>query len=228
MNGLLAFYNSSVGKKISMSLTGLFLCTFLVEHLVGNLLILPIFNGNDGGIAFDAYSKFMASNPLIRTTEFILFGSIILHALSGVTVWLKNRRARPQKYEVYGIADNTKFASRVMMVSASAVFIFLVIHLNTFFVKMRLTGEHFSGYGIAQEAFSHSLYSWFYIFALGLLSFHLYHGFQSAFQTLGLKTKKYAGLIDAIAIIFWLVIPIGFAVIPIYFLYIHQTIAMAQ
>ena len=228
MNGLITFYNSSVGKKITMSLTGLFLCIFLIEHLVGNLLLLR----QDGGLAFEQYSEFLTSNPFVyiplRFVEVILFTSIILHALSGVSVWLKNRRARPKKYEEYGVAENTKFASRWMMTSASIVFIFLVIHLKTFFVNIRFAGEHVNGYFLAQQMFHQTWYSVFYLFALALLAFHLFHGFQSAFQTLGLKTKKYSGLIDAIAVIFWLIIPIGFAVIPIYFLFFHQTVALAQ
>lgn len=228
MNGIISFYNSSVGKKITMSLTGLFLCIFLVEHLVGNLLLLR----QDGGLAFEQYSEFLTSNPFVfiplRIIEVVLFTSLILHALSGISVWLKNRRARPKKYEEYGIAENTKFASRWMMTSASIVFIFLVIHLNTFFVKIRLADEHVNGYFLAQQMFSQTWYSVFYIIALALLGFHLYHGFQSAFQTLGLKTKKYSGLIDAVSVIFWLIIPLGFAVIPIYFLFFHQTVAFAQ
>ncbi len=228
MNGLITFYNSSVGKKITMSLTGLFLCIFLVEHLVGNLLLLR----QDGGLAFEEYSEFLTSNPFVfiplRIIEVVLFVSIVLHALSGVSVWLKNRRARPKKYEEFGVAENTKFASRWMMTSASIVFIFLVIHLKTFFVTIRFSNEHVNGYYLTQQMFSQTWYSVFYLFALALLAFHLFHGFQSAFQTLGLKTKKYSGLIDAIAVIFWLIVPIGFAAIPIYFLFFHQTVALAQ
>jgi succinate dehydrogenase / fumarate reductase cytochrome b subunit len=207
-----------------MSLTGLFLCIFLLEHVIGNLLILK----NDAGSSYDAFSEFMAGNPIIRTIELVLFGSLFLHAFSGISVWLKNRRARPIKYEAYKLGETTQLASRIMMTSAIFVVLFLVVHLNAFFIKMRFGGEHVSGYQLVREEFSHTWFSLFYLFSFILIAFHLYHGFQSAFQTLGLKTKKYSGIIEAIAVLFWLVIPLGFAVIPVYFLFFHQNIALAQ
>lgn len=228
MNGILTFSRSSVGRKIIMSLTGLFLCLFLIEHLMGNLLLLV----KDGGAAFEAYSEFLTSNPYafipLRVIEIGLFLSIVVHAWSGISVWIKNRRARQTRYEEYSIAVYTKTASRWMLVSASGVFIFLVIHLKSFFYELRLVDGHVNGYYLAQQLFSQTWYSLLYLVAFGLLGFHLYHGFQSAFQTLGLKTKKYAGLIDAIAVLFWLIIPLGFAIIPIYFLFFYQSIALAQ
>ncbi len=216
-------YNSSVGKKLTMSLTGLFLCTFLIEHLVGNLLLLP-FLGDATGRAYDSYTEMMASNPIIRTIEFVLFASIFGHAISGVAVWWKNRKARPQKYGEYRLQDNTPLASRITMITGSTVLLFLVVHLRTFFVPMRFGGAH-SGYALVVEAFYNQWYSLFYILALLLLGYHLRHGFQSAFQTLGLRNKKYFGLIDFIAVLFWFVIPLGFAIIPMYFLFIHKNIA---
>ena len=223
MNGIVDFYRSSVGRKVAMSLTGLFLCIFLLEHLVGNLLLLK----DDGGVTFDAFSEFMTSNPVIRLIEIVLFASILIHAWSGIMVWLKNKRSRPKNYEVYGLAENTKFASRWMASTAFLIFVFLVIHLKTFFVKIRL-GEHVSGYHLAHQVFADPYYSWFYIISFLVLAYHLYHGFQSAFQTLGLKTKKYGSLIEAIAVLFWLVVPLGFAIIPLVIMYQPYSLALAK
>ncbi len=228
MNGIIAFYNSTVGRKIVMSLTGLFICLFLIEHLIGNLLLLL----QDGGVSFDAYAEFLTANPYaylpLRIIELFLFFTIIVHAWSGVTVWLKNRRARPVKYMRYGINENARFGSRWMIGTALLILLFLIIHLKEFFFEMRFTEAHPSGYKIAYESFRNPYYVGFYVFAFIVLGFHLYHGFQSAFQTLGLRTKKYISLIEAVAVIFWFIIPLGFAMIPIYILLHPYSIALAK
>ena len=212
MNSLIVFYNSSIGKKVFMSLTGLFLCTYLIVHLGGNLLLLR----DDGGRLFDMYAEFMSSNPIIRTIEVVLFASFLVHILSGLFVWLKNRRSRPEKYEVYKISDTVPLASRNTMLTGSIVFIFLVIHLRDFWVPTRFGTEAHSMYQTVRQAFQSPLYDVFYVVAVVLLAYHLRHGFQSAFQTLGLRGKRYEGFLDLVAMIFWLVIPLGFAAIPTY------------
>jgi succinate dehydrogenase / fumarate reductase cytochrome b subunit len=107
------------------------------------------------------------------------------------------------------------------MLTASAAFVlfFLVIHLNSFWIPERFPiGEHISPYARVSMKLSDPVYSSFYLIALVFLVYHLKHGFQSAFQTLGLRNKKYDRLLDAAAVIFWLIIPAGFAAMPIYFL----------
>ena len=213
MNRIVAFYQSSIGKKITMSLTGLFLCVFLVEHLIGNLLLLK----GDEGATYDAFSAFMVGNPVIRFIEIFLFLSLIGHAISGFTVWRQNKAARPEKYEAYRLKENAPLWSRVTMLTGSFIFIFLVLHLRTFFVPMRLGAEHPSGFYLVREAFSNGAYAFVYVVAMILLAYHLRHGFQAGMQTLGLRNKKYTGVIDLLGIIFWLIIPLGFMIIPIYF-----------
>lgn len=216
MNAFLQFYNSSLGKKVIMSLTGLFLCSFLIEHMVGNLLLFR------GQAVYDAYTEFMAGNPIIRIIEIGLFVVLIFHPLVGALLWLQNRRARPQGYELYKLSENAPLASRITMLSGSIIFLFLVVHLRTFFVPLRFGDGHPSPYMLVQEAFSSPYYSGFYLVALVLLAYHLRHGFQAAFQSLGLRTRKYAPLLDVIAIIFWLIIPLGFATMPIYFYWMSR------
>lgn len=220
MNAFVNFYQSSVGKKIVMSLSGLFLCLFLIVHVGGNLLLFS----DDGGELFNAYSKFMGSNPIIRTVEIVLFVALLVHVVSGTVVWLRNRRSRPTGYNEYRLNDTVKFESRTPMLTTGAVvvFFFLLIHLNSFWVPERFpAGDHMLPYERVEAKFSNPLYSGFYLFALVFVAYHLKHGFQSAFQTLGLRHKKYIRLLDAIAILFWLVIPLGFAAMPIYFLLLH-------
>lgn len=216
MNMFIEFYNSSIGKKIFMSLTGLFLCTFLLEHLVGNMLL---FKGEE---VFNAYSEFMVSNPVIRAIEILLFLFLLLHPFVGLVVWMQNRRARPQKYAVYKLNENAPLASRITMVTGSIVLVFLVVHLRTFFIPLRFADPKPSGFQLMVDAFASPLYSGFYIVALVFLAYHLRHGFQAAFQTLGLRTKKYTGLLDVLALIFWFVIPLGFAIMPIYFYFFYN------
>ncbi|MEW5797737.1 MAG: succinate dehydrogenase cytochrome b subunit [Bacteroidota bacterium] len=224
MNSFFAFINSSVGKKILMSLTGIFLCTFLVEHLAGNLLLLK----NDGGEAFDAYAHFMGGNPIVRTLEVGLLALILLHIVNGTRIWLSNRRARDKKYQVYKLDENTTFQSRMMAVSAALVFLFLVVHLRKFWVPVRFFNEQ-SVSSLVYATFQQPFYVVFYLVALIVLSYHLRHGFQSAFQTLGWKTKKYSGMIEFVAVLFWLVIPVGFAIIPLYiYFYGGSAVAMMR
>jgi succinate dehydrogenase / fumarate reductase, cytochrome b subunit len=212
MKKVISFYQSSVGKKILMSLAGLFLCSFLVIHLTGNLALFK----NDGGEAFNHYSEFMAHNPIIRSTEIILVVGFVLHIFLGTILWFKNRAARPHKYSSYKLSDNTPLASRITMLSGSIVLFFLVVHLKQFFLPSRLLGET-NMYKLVLEAFANPFYDLFYLVALVLLAYHLKHAFQSAFQTLGLRKGKYIVLFDAVAVIFWLLIPLGFAAMPIYF-----------
>jgi succinate dehydrogenase / fumarate reductase, cytochrome b subunit len=208
-------YSSSIGKKITVGLTGVLLCAFLVVHLVGNLLLFS----NDGGAAFDAYAKFLPSLKIILVIEWGLFAIFLVHIITGFIFWLRNRRARPEAYRVNRRSENSDPFSRGMFLTGSIVFIFLVIHLKTFWVPARFTeGEHLSMYSIVVGAFSDPVYALFYVVAMVLLAFHLRHGFQSALQTFGLRNKKYIGVIEAAGTIFWLLIPVCFATIPIFFL----------
>lgn len=218
MNSFLSFYKSSIGKKSIMSLTGLFLCLFLVEHLVGNLLLFA----NDDGHLYEQYSALLVSNPIIRIIEVVLFASLIGHALSGLVVWIENRRARPGKYAVYRLDENTELASRITMVGGSVLFVFLVVHLDSFFLPLRITGTTMNAYQLVEHKFSNAWFCSFYVFSLLLLAYHLRHGFQSAFQTLGLLHKKYKVLLNLVAFVFWFLIPLGFASLPVYFFFFHH------
>ncbi len=215
MGLLTGLYASSIGKKITVGLTGVLLCAFLVVHLAGNLLLFS----DDGGAAFDAYAEFLPSLTIIRVIEWVLFAVFLVHALTGFIFMWKNRKARPEAYAVNRRNDTSDPFSRMMFLTGSIVFIFLVIHLKTFWVPARFpAGEHFSMYAIVVGAFSSPVYCSFYVLAMVLLAFHLRHGFQSVLQTFGLRNMKYAAIIEIAGMLFWLLIPVGFATIPIFFL----------
>jgi succinate dehydrogenase / fumarate reductase cytochrome b subunit len=213
--GSVPIYGFSVGQKLFVGLTGLFLCSFLVVHLSGNMLLFK----NDGGKAFNTYSEFMATNVGIRTMEIVLFAGFLIHIILGVSAWISNRLSRPRRYRVNRASANSSLSSRTAFVTGSVVFIFLVVHLRSFLVPTRFpSGPEPSMYELVRTAFANPVYDGFYLMALAFLGYHLHHGFQSAFQTFGLR-PGHVKLIDWVAAIFWLLIPIGFATMPIYFLW---------
>jgi len=215
MQALVQFYNSSVGKKLTVALTGFFLITFLVVHLFGNLLLLR----TDQGKAFDTYAEILPQILIIRIVEIGLFLIFLLHIFTGGYTWFQNRWARGSAYELQKKNETSALTSRTMFFSGSAVFIFLVIHMRQFWFTSRYqAGELFSMYKVVKDTFSDPFFGVLYLIGIFLLGWHLKHGFQSAFQTFGLRDKNYAPAIEWLGVIFWLLIPLGFVVMPLYFL----------
>ncbi len=219
MNRIATFYNSSVGRKLLLGLTAFFLLSFLVVHLTINLFVFK----TDGGETFDTYAEFMATYPLVRPLEILLFAGFLLHMILGVWLWFLNRRVRPKKYAVNSASDTSTLTSRIMFISGVIVLAFLVIHVNTFFVQSRFVDATIPMFERIWDAFGNPWTVGFYLIALIFLGNHLKHGFQSAFQTYGLYVGKWKKLIDLVAIIFWLLIPLAFAAMPLYFLWAHST-----
>lgn len=225
-NGIL---KSSLAKKYLMALTGLFLCLFLVGHLVGNLqLFIP---NEEGAEAFNMYAKFMTSNPLIKIMSYLTYACILFHAADGFVVTLQNRKARPVKYVVEKGSANSKWSSRNMAVLGTILLVFIVTHMQHFWYQM-----HFGGIstvvidGVEVKDlhtevlafFNQAINPWasvmtaLYVFAMASLAFHLQHGFQSAFQSLGLSHPVYTPIIKKIGVALCIVVPVAFASIPVY------------
>lgn len=212
------FLQSSLGKKIIMGLTGLFLISFLVVHATLNAFIFF----NDGGLLFNEGAKFMAENPVIRAMEYVLFLGLVLHCLQALFLTLQNNKARPVKYAVADGKANSKWYSRSMGLLGTLLLIFLIIHLANFWVKSRFTGlpgEDANGndnlYLVMQEAFKNPFLVVLYVLAQFSLAYHLMHGFQSAFQTLGLNHPKYTPVIKSVGFWFSIIISLVFAAMPI-------------
>ncbi len=215
MSDRIKLLSSSVGQKYLVGLTGLFLCSFLVVHFSGNLLLFV----NDGGVAYNRFAEFMSTNVVIRTLEIVLFAGFLVHIIWAFRVWLHNRSARPERYTLSRPSENSTLSSRISFLTGSIVFIFLVVHLQSFWVPTRFpSGTPVSEYDMVKAAFASPVYDLFYVACLVLLGYHLRQGFQSAFQTFGLR-PFWRKPIDAIAVIFWLIMPIGFAAMPLYFLF---------
>ncbi|MDQ3073001.1 MAG: succinate dehydrogenase cytochrome b subunit [Bacteroidota bacterium] len=216
MNWFLKTFTYSIGKKIIMSLTGLFLVIFLIAHLASNLLLFV----NDGGLAFNENSHYLTQNIFIRIVEILMFLSFFFHIIDGVALTIQNRRARKVRYAVSNSNANSMWSARNMIISGIVVFAFLIVHLKTFFVPYRISGleDGVTLYDITKAAFENPWYSLFYIIAMALLGMHLHHGFASGFQTIGLRHPKYYSMIKQGGVILSVIICATFAAIPIYFL----------
>lgn len=206
---------SSIGKKVVMAATGLFLCVFLIEHLYGNILLFF----NDGGVAFNEYSHDAVHNILIRIIEVFLFAAIVMHSVQALIITSDNRRARPVKYAVPTSSEGSSWFSRNMGLTGAFILFFIVVHLYNFFAPYRLhdVPAGFSLAHIVKEHFSNPYYAGFYFISVTFLFFHLNHAFRSAFHTLGLSNKKYAPVLQMIGSGFAWLMWIGFASQPVLF-----------
>ncbi len=207
-------FSSSIGKKAIMALTGLFLISFLVVHVSINACIFF----NDGGATFNAASHFMAHNPVIRIMEIVLFAGLILHMVQSLILTLQNQKARPIKYEAYAGNQNSKWYSRSMGILGSLLLIFLIVHLAQFWIPTKTSlwnGTEHDTYAGLKEVFANPIFVLVYLFGVGSLGYHLLHGFQSAFQTLGINHKKYTPLIKSLGFWFSIIVSVVFAAMPI-------------
>lgn len=211
---------SSIGKKIWMSLLGLFLMVFLIIHLGINLTLLR----DDNGDWFRAASHFMGTNYIIKILEVVLMAGFLGHIILSFIVQIRNWMSRPVRYEVTTKTD-TPFMSKYMIYTGIIVLIFLWIHFMDFYFSKyglvdapKLEGGEPDFYSMAASLFSQPLYSGIYIVLMVVLGFHLYHAFESAFQTLGMRHQKYYSTVKVFGIIYSIVIPLGFIIIPVYYL----------
>jgi succinate dehydrogenase / fumarate reductase cytochrome b subunit len=210
---------ASITKKIIMSLLGLFLVSFLVVHLSINILLLF----DDTRQLFNEAAHFMATNPIIQAFQWVLFLGFVLHIILGLILQIQNWLARPVRYQRAGSSEMS-FFSKYMIHTGAIVFIFLIIHFANFFIKAKFgdlgsvayeTGT-FEDLGIVVfNLFKDGYYVAFYVVAILLLGFHLDHGFQSAFQSLGLNHSKYTPAIKAVGRLFAIVVILGYVSIPL-------------
>ncbi|MBT1687872.1 succinate dehydrogenase cytochrome b subunit [Dawidia soli] len=219
MNWFTKLLTSTLGRKLMMALTGLFLILFLVVHLIGNLQLLK----HDGGEAFNVYAKFMTSNPLIKTVSYVNYACILIHIIWALLLTMHNRKARGS--EGYAVSKNSSaWTSRNMGILGTFILIFLVIHLQGFWAKMHwgnIPVKVYDGqevkdlYAVVAFAYSNILWVAIYVFSMLVLAFHLWHGFASTFQTLGLNHLKYNQPIRFVGRAFSIIVPVLFAIIPI-------------
>jgi succinate dehydrogenase / fumarate reductase cytochrome b subunit len=225
MGWLSKFISSSIGQKLVMSLTGLFLMLFLVVHLLGNLQLLVL----DQGEAFNTYSYFMTHNPLIKIISYSLYAFILWHAVQGIRLWQNNRAARGEMRYAVNYSRPEERASRNMAWFGIVIFVFLLLHMWQFWFQMKfgdLREVSVAAYDDHKVkdlylpvavAFKNIYYVVFYVVCMVVIGFHLWHGFWSSFQTLGINHRRYNPLIKTIGYAYSILIPLGFAIIPIWF-----------
>lgn len=194
-----------------MALAGLFLLTFLPLHLIINLMLLK-----SDPDPFNEAARFLATFPLIKIFEVVLFGAILIHISWGILIQIQNWLARPVGYVSINKSE-TSFFSRFMIWTGASVLTFLVLHFfNFYFIKLGLVpGNPDDFYTIAHNLFKIPSYNYIYLVCFLLLGFHLYHAFYSAFQTLGLNHRIWTPIVKAVALIYAIVLPAGFAFISI-------------
>jgi succinate dehydrogenase / fumarate reductase cytochrome b subunit len=217
-------FTSSVGKKLVMGFTGLFLILFLVVHVSLNACIWA----NDGGEMFNKGAHFMGANWVPRILEIGLFLGLILHIVQGLMLEASNRSKRKVGYAVSYGNRGSKWYSRSMGLLGVLILIFLISHLSHFWIPNR-SAQGFVGlegeidlYAKMKDTFSGN--SWqvvvtilIYVLGCGALGYHLAHGFQSAFKTLGVHNKKWHKIIYVAGLAFSIIVPLMFALMPLSF-----------
>lgn len=208
---------SSVGRKLVMGFTGIFLILFLIVHAGLNACIWA----RDGGAMFLRAAHFMGSNWVPRILEIGLFIGFILHIVQGFMLTAYNRSKRSTGYAV-NYADGSKWYSRSMGLLGTLVLLFLIMHLSHFWFPNRasqgfLLGEEINLFEKMKTEFSVLWVVVAYVIGCISLAYHLAHGFQSAFKTLGVHNKRYNQMLTSIGYGFSIIVPLVFAMMPISF-----------
>ena len=225
------FFTSSIGKKIVMGITGLFLVSFLVVHMGVNACIFKdVFVPDDNGDMFNRAADFMGRTVVIRIMEVVLFLGFFVHIIQGLVLEFENRNKRKKGYEVNLGNRGSKWHSRAMGLLGTILLIFLILHWTHFWIPSRFTHAGLEAPLILSNGrVSHDMFhlmkitfsEWWvvivYVAACISLAWHLVHGFQSAFRTFGVHNKRYMDLINAFGIGFSIVVPMIFALMPIAF-----------
>lgn len=274
-----ALIKSSIAKKYWMAITGLFLCLFLVGHLLGNLQLI-MKTGEEGRRAFNEYAYFMGHNIFIKILSYLTYASILFHAIDGIMLTIQNKKARPVNYVYNNPSANSSLPSRWMALLGSLILVFLVTHMANFWWKMKISEEiplhtyklkldprlgqapdvdyyythnpsinpipkdtaqieekgtelflkssnlkladsYRDLHTVVMQFFNEEtnpralIYLVIYVLSMGVLGFHLWHGFSSAFQSLGLNHARYNSIIKLFGHGFAVIVPFLFALIPI-------------
>ncbi len=224
MKIILKFFQSSLGKKYIMAISGLALFAFVIGHMLGNL---QIFLGPE---PINRYAHFLQSTPeLLWVARLGLLTLVALHVWSAIRLSMENKAARPVEYDGSAAPVAASYASRTMLMSGLIVAVFIIYHLLHYTVKvpaLNLTGRDFKTlldpatqhpdvFRMMVTGYSNVWVSGFYILGVGLLCLHLSHGVSALFQSLGLKNRSLGPLIDRLAVIAAVLIFLGNCSIPI-------------
>ena len=208
---------SSVSRKWIMGLSGLFLCIFLLGHLAGNLILL---SGEGAKESFNQYAQFMRINTFARVIRYITYFGILFHILYAIGLSIRKRTDNSPKYVYQSPAiKKTERKARIMPVLGAFIFVFLVIHLRSFWFKASFVGVY-DLHGEVIMAFQNIYYVVFYVFAMLFLAYHLIHGMKSGIRSLGLVNAEKAYFFKVSIIGFSVCVPVLYSAIPV-FIYIY-------
>ena len=217
-----ALLKSSIAKKVAMALSGLFLMLFLAQHFFINMT--SVFSDD----TFNSISHFMGNNPLVQfVIQPILIVGVVFHFIMGFVLDFKNRSARPISYAKNNGAANSSWASRNMIVSGSVVLAFIALHFYDFwfpemvykYVDVNPLNETRYFHELA-EKFESPVRTALYSISFLLLSLHLWHGFNSSFQSVGFN-NKYSRSLHKLGYAFAIVVPFGFIFIALFHHFNH-------
>jgi succinate dehydrogenase / fumarate reductase cytochrome b subunit len=214
-----------------VAVTGLFLVSFLVVHVgINSCVFKDLFVSDDNGDMFNRAADFMARTVVVRIMEYVLFIGFFIHIIQGLVVEFQNRTKRKIGYVVDLGNRGSKWYSRSMGLLGSILLIFLIIHWSHFWVPSRFThagleepallSNGFIGHDmfhLMKETFTQWWVVILYVIGCISLAWHLMHGFQSAFRTLGLHNKKYLNMVNAFGVGFSIIVPLLFALMPLSF-----------
>ena len=214
---------TSLNRKYLMALTGLFLCLFLAVHLAGNLqLLIP--DPDQARAAFNSYAEMLSNFMVIKIVAWGLYAFIILHSLFALIITLANRKAgEDSKYANDQRSDSSGWASRNMGILGSLLLIFLIVHMGDYWYQFKFgtlpldSDGNRDIYTIVVTSFESLWYVILYVVGFIALGYHLWHGFFSAFRTMGLHQEGLATFLHYTGMIFTVIITVGFIIIPIYF-----------
>ena len=200
-------------NKYLAALSGLFLILFLTGHLAGNLqLLIPIESGAQ--VQFNDYAYFTQNNPAVKILSYTTYTFIILHILVTLKLTIDSRKNRLVQYKKRNSPSHA-ISSQYMGVLGTIILAFLIIHLSDFWYKAHFQGET-DLYSLVINKFKNVNYVIIYLTAMLAIFLHLLHGFYSSFQSLGLVTSNTRKVIKIIGMLYALVIPILFAIIPLW------------
>jgi succinate dehydrogenase / fumarate reductase cytochrome b subunit len=207
MNWFSAALGSSVGKKLMMALTGLAFIGFLAAHLAGNLTIYG------GKAAFNGYAeKLQSLGPLLHLFRAGLITFALVHILTGLYLFLLNRKARPVGYRMHASAGGRTLSSRTMPYTGIVILAFVIFHLFHFtFVDKTST----TVFDMVAAAFNQPFYMLLYAILMIVVALHVRHGFWSAFQTLGVNHPKYMLTVATVSFAAGVIVALGFGLLPL-------------
>ncbi len=218
MNKSTSVFNSSLGHKLVMALTGTFLILFLLFHLTINLLVFA----GDGGLTFNTAAQFLGHNIVPRVLEWGLMLGFAIHIFQSLKLTIANKKSRPTEYAYSRPEKNSVWYSRSMGILGTLILIFLIVHFGNFWIKTRFIGledalDKNGNDNLALLMFRTFSIWWIvliYDLAMVSLGYHLLHGFSSSFQTFGFNHRTYSPAIKTAGVIFSIAVPFLFASIP--------------